>query len=110
MMSKQSEIFLEEPVKLAEHRIFPIANYGTAMTPFYTVLSIWVGCLLLISLLAVNIHDNPQYSIREIYFGRLMTFATISIIQTLIITIGDILLLDISIRAPTFLYSFWFNH
>ncbi|MCS1382054.1 YhgE/Pip domain-containing protein [Lysinibacillus sphaericus] len=92
--------FFEEPVKLAEHRIFPIANYGTAMTPFYTVLSIWVGCLLLISLLAVNIHDNPQYSIREIYFGRLMTFATISIIQTLIITIGDILLLDISIRAP----------
>ncbi len=70
------------------------------MTPFYTVLSIWVGCLLLISLLAVNIHDNPQYSIREIYFGRLMTFATISIIQTLIITIGDILLLDISIHAP----------
>lgn len=92
--------FFEEPVKLAEHRIFPIANYGTAMTPFYTVLSIWVGCLLLISLLAVNIHDNPQYSIREIYFGRLMTFATISIIQTLIITIGDILLLDISIHAP----------
>lgn len=98
--------FFEEPVKLAEHRIFPIANYGTAMTPFYTVLSIWVGCLLLISLLAVNIHDNPQYSIREIYFGRLMTFATISVIQTLIITIGDVLLLDVSIRAPLYFILF----
>lgn len=98
--------FFEEPVQLEEHRMFPIANYGTAMTPFYTVLSIWVGCLLLISLLAVNIHDNQQYSIREIYFGRLMTFATISLIQTLIITIGDALLLDVSISAPYFFIMF----
>ncbi|MGE7841058.1 YhgE/Pip family protein [Lysinibacillus sp. NPDC093712] len=98
--------FFEEPVQLEEHRMFPIANYGTAMTPFYTVLSIWVGCLLLISLLAVNIHDNQQYSIREIYFGRLLTFATISLIQTLIITLGDALLLDVSISAPYFFIIF----
>lgn len=98
--------FFEEPIKLEEHRMFPIANYGTAMTPFYTVLSIWVGCLLLISLLAVNIHQTEQYSIREIYFGRLLTFATISFIQTLIITIGDIILLDGSISAPYYFILF----
>ncbi|MFJ7731597.1 YhgE/Pip family protein [Lysinibacillus sp. NPDC097231] len=92
--------FFEEPIKLEEHRMFPIANYGTAMTPFYTVLSIWVGCLLLISLLSVDIHSNTQYGIREIYFGRLLTFATFSFIQTLIITIGDYVLLDGSISAP----------
>jgi len=98
--------FFEEPIKLEEHRIFPIANYGTAMTPFYTVLSIWVGCLLLISLLSVNLHDNSPYSIREIYFGRLLTFATFSIIQTLIITIGDIFLVDGSIQAPVYFILF----
>lgn len=92
--------FFEEPIKLKEHRVFPIANYGTAMTPFYTVLSIWVGCLLLISLLSVNLHGDAPYSIREIYFGRLLTFATFSFIQTLIITIGDIFLVDGSIQAP----------
>lgn len=32
--------FFEEPIKLQEHRMFLIDNYGTAMTPFYTVLSI----------------------------------------------------------------------
>ncbi|MGE7692842.1 YhgE/Pip family protein [Lysinibacillus sp. NPDC094177] len=98
--------FFEEPIKLQEHRMFPIANYGTAMTPFYTVLSIWVGCLLLISLLSVDIHDNNQYSIRQIYFGRLLTFATFSFIQTLIITIGDIIFLDGSISAPYFFIPF----
>ncbi|WP_446936085.1 YhgE/Pip family protein [Lysinibacillus fusiformis] len=98
--------FFEEPIKLNEHRIFPIANYGTAMTPFYTVLSIWVGCLLLISLLSVNLHENSPYSIREIYFGRLLTFATFSIIQTLIITIGDTFLVDGSIQAPAYFILF----
>lgn len=98
--------FFEEPIKLQEHRMFPIDNYGTAMTPFYTVLSIWVGCLLLISLLSVDIHDNHQYSIREVYFGRLLTFATFSFIQTLIITIGDIVLLDGSISAPYYFIPF----
>lgn len=98
--------FFEEPIKLKEHRVFPIANYGTAMTPFYTVLSIWVGCLLLISLLSVNLHGDTSYSIREIYFGRLLTFATFSFIQTLIITIGDIFLVDGSIQAPAYFILF----
>lgn len=98
--------FFEEPIKLKEHRVFPIANYGTAMTPFYTVLSIWVGCLLLISLLSVNLHGDTPYSIREIYFGRLLTFATFSFIQTLIITIGDIFLVDGSIQAPAYFILF----
>ncbi len=98
--------FFEEPIKLEEHRMFPIANYGTAMTPFYTVLSIWVGCLLLISLLAVNIHQTELYSVREVYFGRLLTFTTLSFIQTLIITIGDVIMLDGSISAPYYFILF----
>ncbi len=76
------------------------------MTPFYTVLSIWVGCLLLISLLSVDIHNHTQYSIRAIYFGRLLTFATFSFIQTLIITIGDIVILDGSISSPYYFIPF----
>ncbi len=98
--------FFEEPIKLKEHRVFPIANYGTAMTPFYTVLSIWVGCLLLISLFYMPLHGHDLYSIREIYFGRLLTFATFSFIQTLIITIGDIFLVDGSIQAPAYFILF----
>ena len=70
---------------MKEHRVFPIANYGTAMTPFYTVLSIWVGCLLLISLLSVNLHGDTPYSIREIYFGRLLTFATFHLFKPLLL-------------------------
>src|SRR5699024_8917041 len=34
--------FFMEPVELTEHKLFPIENYGSGMTPFYTILSLWV--------------------------------------------------------------------
>ena len=70
------------------------------MTPFYTVLSIWVGCLLLISLLSTDIHREGQFTSRQIYVGRLFTFGLIGLLQTLIVTIGDILLLGVTVKEP----------
>ncbi|MCM3113160.1 YhgE/Pip domain-containing protein [Lederbergia lenta] len=95
--------FFEEPIVLKENKLFPIENYGTGMTPFYTVLAIWVGCLLLISLLAVDVKHEDNYFAREVYFGRLFTFITIGILQTLIVTSGDMVLLGVKVQEP-----FWF--
>src|SRR5699024_5322388 len=61
--------FFEEPVILNENELFPIENYGTGMTPFYSVLAFWVGGLLLISLLSVDVHHVEALTGREIYFG-----------------------------------------
>ncbi|WP_153731669.1 YhgE/Pip domain-containing protein [Sporosarcina obsidiansis] len=92
--------FFEEPILLNENKLFPIKNYGTGMTPFYTVLSIWVGCLLLISLLSTDIHREGQFTTRQIYVGRLFTFGLIGLLQTLIVTAGDILLLGVTVKEP----------
>ncbi|ATP39527.1 phage infection protein [Solibacillus sp. R5-41] len=95
--------FFEEPIVLNENKLFPIANYGTGMTPFYTVLAIWVGCLLLISLLATDAKHENNVSERAVYFGRLFTFSAIGLFQALIVTIGDIVLLGVDVKN-----SFWF--
>lgn len=95
--------FFEEPIVLNENKLFPIANYGTGMTPFYTVLAIWVGCLLLISLLATDANHENNVSQRAVYFGRLFTFTAIGLFQALIVTIGDIVLLGVDVKN-----SFWF--
>lgn len=95
--------FFEEPIVLKENKLFPIANYGTGMTPFYTVLAIWVGCLLLISLLATDTNHESSVSERAVYFGRLFTFSAIGLLQSLIVTIGDIVLLGVDVKD-----SFWF--
>lgn len=95
--------FFEEPIQMNQHRVFPIKNYGTGMTPFYSVLAIWVGCLLLISLLSVDSKPDSTYNIREVYFGKLLTFCSIGFFQTLIIVLGDIFILKVSIHEP-----YWF--
>lgn len=92
--------FFSEPVELHENKIFPIENYGTGMTPFYTVLSIWVGALLLISLLSTDVLQPERFTGREMYFGRMLTFLTAGIFQTIIVTSGDILLLGVHVEHP----------
>lgn len=97
--------FFEEPIQLKENRLFSIENYGTGMTPFYTVLSLWVGCLLLISLLSTDVHGD-EYTRRQVYFGRLLTFGLIGLLQTFIVIGGDLLLLDVHIREPLWFIVF----
>ncbi|PEL09382.1 YhgE/Pip domain-containing protein [Bacillus sp. AFS017336] len=85
--------FYSSPIEIKKERIFPIPNYGTGMTPFYTTLSLWVGALLMVSLLTTEVHEEKSYKSREIYFGRLLTFISIGIFQTLVVTTGNFLIL-----------------
>ncbi|MCS0670223.1 YhgE/Pip domain-containing protein [Cytobacillus firmus] len=98
--------FFEEPVQLNKNSLFPIQNYGTGMTPFYTVLAIWVGALLLISLLATDVHHPEDFTGKQIYFGKLFTFLSIGFAQTLVVTIGDILILGVDAAEPVWFILF----
>lgn len=91
--AKESEFFAE-PVVLKENKLFPIPNYGSAMSPFFTTLSLWVGALLLVSLLSVEVH-HPASHVKSyhIYFGRYLTFVTLALLQSLMVTLGDIYIL-----------------
>ena len=71
--------FMSSPVDLVEETIFPMHNYGTAMTPFYSVLAQWVGMTLLISMLSV--HAKGEYRPSEEYFGKFLLFATIALVR-----------------------------
>ncbi|MDF2724778.1 MAG: YhgE/Pip [Paenibacillus sp.] len=97
--SKESEFFAE-PVVLQENRLFPIPNYGSAMSPFFSTLSLWVGALLLVSLLTVEVHAPDGARSHHIYIGRFLTFCTLAILQSLCVTIGDIWLLGTYVAAP----------
>lgn len=86
--------FLSAPVQLKTKRIFPIPNYGSAMSPFYTMLALWVGGTLLVSSLRVDVEDpENQYNHYHVFFGRLLTFMTIAIFQAAIVSLGDLFLL-----------------
>ena len=42
--------FISSPVQLDTIELYPIENYGSAMAPFYTILAIWVGGVILIAM------------------------------------------------------------
>lgn len=96
----EREDFLSSPVLLKEVDLYPMQNYGTAMTPFYSVLSIWVGATFLISMLSFHVYGENNYNSAVIYFGKLLLFTTISIIQGLIVALGDLYLLKIYCLNP----------
>lgn len=96
--AKSRSEFLTNPVTIKENKLFPMKNYGSAMSPFYTVLSLWVGMLLLVSILTTEAHG--EYKPVEIYFGKYLLFLTIAIIQGLIVCLGDIFLLKVYCIDP----------
>lgn len=102
-VEKQSDYFAN-PVNLKENKLFAMPNYGSAMSPFYTVLALWVGALLMVSLLTVEVHEEgANYKSHEIYFGRLLTFLTMGLSQAFIVSMGDIFLLGTYVVD-----KFWF--
>jgi putative membrane protein len=105
----QSE-FVASPVEIEDNRLFPWTNYGTASTPFYTVLCLWVGALLGSALLAVNAPDFEDGTIikpYEMYLGKLLMFFTVGICQAICASLGALLILKSHSVHPimTVLYS-----
>lgn len=90
--------FITNPIDIIQNQIFPMMNYGTGMTPFYTVLSLWVGILLLVSI--ISLKYNKKYKSYQVYFGKLLLFLSITIIQALIVSLGDLYILKIYCANP----------
>lgn len=91
--------FFSGPVKIDTKEVYPIANYGSAMTPFYTVLALWVGALLLTALVKVKAEpkDMPNVKLHQLFFGRYLLFFVLGQIQAAIVVFGDIYILHCQI-------------
>ena len=91
--------FISSPIKVKEVDIYSTTTFGEGLTPFYTVLAIWIGALLCCALLAVNcrvdIVGGYELNLVQRHFGKLLLFLCISLIQSTVITLGDIFLLGV---------------
>ena len=100
-LKKQANV-IANPIDIDQKDVFPVKDYGSASTPFYTALAIWVGALLMVSLLTTdNKHKSlaPYLSTREIYLGKSGLFYLLGIVQALIVSIGDIVILKAQVES-----------
>ncbi|MHC5215743.1 YhgE/Pip domain-containing protein [Enterococcus sp. LJL128] len=98
--------FFTEPVVVKENQIYPIANNGSASTPFYTALCLWVGAVLFSSIATTDYYldekDKKRYSKREQFSARMLTFIVMGLAQALIVTLGNYFLLGVDVKAPVY--------
>ncbi len=96
--------FLASPVDLDRQVIYPVANYGSAMAPFYTTLAIWVGGVILAAMMRTDVSEKMEREMGlkpyQAYFGRYMTFLFLGLIQSTIVMLGDLYFLEIQCEHP----------
>lgn len=99
--AQKESAFFAAPVELKENKLYPIPNYGSAMSPFFTTLSLWVGAVLLVSVMTVDVEEpGITYRSWQVYFGRYLTMGTLAVLQSLCVTLGDIYILGTYVARP----------
>lgn len=103
MNTKKLSSFLADPIKLQSHVFYPVKNYGSAMTPFYTDLAIWVSGIILAAILKLKADADdeiPELSSSQAYLGRWLLFIFLGLIQAAVIAAGDLYLLKVQCLHP----------
>lgn len=96
---------LAAPVALDRQAVYHIRNYGSAMAPFYTTLSIWVAGIVLAAMLKANVDERDVEALghprlHELYLGRYAFFALLAFAQATLVCAGDLLFFGIQCEHP----------
>lgn len=89
------------PVHLKQKNLYNLGLLGYSVTPFYTSLSIWIGILLLTTIVSwdFTLYNNffdKKMSMIQKYISKLLVFLSLGLVQTIIMVLGEILILRIS--------------
>jgi putative membrane protein len=91
--------FISSPIEVKEIEVYNTGIFGVGLTPFYTVLAIWVGALLNCALLTVEFEKDTirgrKLNLKQKHFGKMMLFLLLSLIQSTIVTLGDVFVLGV---------------
>ncbi|MEQ6897216.1 YhgE/Pip domain-containing protein [Microbacterium sp. KR10-403] len=96
---------LAEPVGVDRIAVFPVVSFGAAMAPFYAVLALWVGALLMTVAIRVDVPagtlpDRRELSLNQTYLGRYGIFALLGLAQSSLVMLGLILFVQIEPAHP----------
>lgn len=108
-------LFMSSPVTLKKNAIYPVENYGSGMAPFYSTLAMWVGAVVLVAMMKTTVtgsrlEELKKPHLHQLYFGRLLTLTVLGLMQSTLISLGDLLFLGIQCLHPFyFLLTGWLS-
>ena len=104
---------LASPVAIDRVALFPADNFGSQMAPLYTMLGLWIGSLLLVVAIKVTVSPKAQSDagypkLRQVFMGRFMTFAAVSLVQSSLLALGNMFFLQVQVQEPLlYLLCYW---
>ena len=97
--------YFYSPIKLDRNEVFPVKDYGSNVSPFYIVLSMWVGALITCVMIEPKSSAGTKYSAFEMYAGKLLLYVALSILQACVTIIGAHFLGVQIDNYPLFIFS-----
>jgi len=106
---------LAQPIGIDRIPVYPVVSFGAGMAPLYTILSLWVGALLLAVTLRVDpprrafegdsdlqlrSDGGPPLKLHEQFLGRYAIFALMGLAQSTLVFLGNILLVGLDPVHP----------
>ncbi|MGO3886616.1 MAG: YhgE/Pip family protein [Mycetocola sp.] len=96
---------LSQPIGLDRIEVYPVVSFGAGMAPLYTVLSLWVGALLISVTLRVSpptraYEGGPELTLNQQFIGRYCIFGLLGLAQSTLVFLGNILLVGLDPVHP----------
>ena len=114
------------PVGIETSPVYPVENFGSQMTPMYSILALWVGAILMGVSMRSDVTDSsvadglPEndplratltakpVGLAAGYLGRYLIFGTIALAQATLVGLGDLYFLKVQHAHPLqFMGTLW---
>ena len=84
--------YISSPVTVEERAVFPTESYGSSMASFFTNLALWIGAFVLTIIFRVEVDTEGfrRLTVGQAYLGRFLLFATLSVLQAVVVTLGNV--------------------
>ena len=94
--------FFSELVKIDTVDAYTVDNFGSAMTPFYSCLAIWLGAVILMIVIKpyADIRSLQAPKLSQLFFGRYILYFIMSELQALCVTLTDLYILKVQCAEP----------
>ncbi len=95
--------YLSSPVNLETVQLFAIKDYGSAASPFYTILTLWVGGLFNVVIMKTEIkpsRDLPVLTRWEGFWGRYFLIFAIGQLTAMVTGLGNLYYLGVQCYHP----------
>ena len=105
--------FAASPVSIERTAVYPVDNFGSAMSPFYSSLALFIGALLILVALKPQPCKEqkrrlPTLTPSQSYLGHFGVMGFISLLQSTLMALGNLFFLEVQCMHPfLYLLCYW---